>query len=250
MNALAILMMVQLLAQAETSLGRAGRLAELFWDQFTAVESVERITQARLRDDGKVLSSRTTEFDYVALLKPKAGALAVEEARVARTEAAPDQMNQFLLTTGFPSLLLLFHPDYKDKFDFEESQAGDEPSGIVRVTFTSKPGERSLSAIKFNGRFFPILWRGFAWIERKTGAVVRIGASLGEPMEDIGVSALRAEVEYRPVPLQEVGTSYHLPARVTVTVRTPRQQWRNVHEYSQYKLFTVTTVTRGEAAEK
>lgn len=247
---MATLLTLALAVQAITPVDLAGQTADVFWDQFTAVQSVERVTQARLKEDGRILSNRTTEFDYVALLKPRASAVAIEESRVARFEVEPDEAHQFLLTSGFPVLMLLFHPDYRNKFDFQDSPGSADLPGVVRVAFKSKAGERSLSAVKFNDRFYPIFWRGVAWIEKSTGSVLRIEASLDQPMDDIGLSSLQAEVEYHSIPLANAGVRYRLPSRVTVTVRTPRQQWRNVHEFSQYKLFTVTTVTRGDSSEK
>lgn len=106
-----------------------------------------------------------------------------------------------------------------------------------------------MSALKFKERLYPILWQGFAWIEERTGNVTRIEAQLQGPMDDVGLSELRADVEYKVVPIRNSDQSYQLPARVTVAVRTPKRQWRNVHDYSEYRLFTVTTSTRSEPAK-
>lgn len=232
-----------------TPIDRAGQAAELFWDQFTAVQCVERITQTKLQPEGKVLATRTAEFDYVAFVESKATGIAVEESRVPRAKPAQEEGEQLLLTSGFPALLLMFHPDVREKFDFVESPSPDTPAGIKRIAFKSKPGERSMSALKLKERLYPILWDGFAWIEERTGNITRIEAKLQRPMEDVGLSDLRAEVEYKMIALPNSTQSYQLPARVTVSVRTPKQQWRNVHEFSGYKLFTVTTSTRSESKE-
>lgn len=245
MKTLAALMALQLASQAATPLDRAAEAAELFWDHFSAVQSVERITQAKLKDDGKADSTVTTEFDYVALLKTRANGVVVEESRVPRTTTKA-QTEPLLLTSGFPALLLMFHSDFRDKFDFANSPDTAAPAGTLRIAFTSKPGEHSMSALKLQDRLYPILWRGFAWIEERTGAVNRIVAALDSPMEDIGLSELRAEVEYKPVPLRDMSGTYNLPARVTVTAGTAKSHWRTVHEFSDYKMFTVTTSTRDD----
>jgi hypothetical protein len=238
-----------LLAQEAATIERAGRTAEVFWDQFSAVQSLERVTQSRLQADGKVLASRTTEFDYVAVLKMRASGVAVEESRVARGTGQLDTADQFLLTSGFPALLLMFHPDFRNRFEFWESPAPDAPSGTVRIGFKSRTGERSMSALKLQSRFYPILWHGFAWIEPGSGNIVRIEAGLDAPMDDVGLSELQAQVEYRPVAIEGGLQYYRLPSRATVSVRTPKQQWRNVHEFSAYKLFKVTTTT-SQAGER
>jgi hypothetical protein len=239
-------MTVALLAQSPTPLERAAQSAEVFWDQFTAVQCLERVTQSSVQSGNKGTSSRTSEFDYVAFVAMTAGGIAVKESRVPRAQVPTDDTSQFLLTSGFPALLLMFHPDVRRKFEFSESPAPDSPPGTMRIAFKSKPGQRSLSAIKLQDRFYPIDWEGFAWIQENTGRVVRIDAKLASPMEDIGLSELRAEVDYKMMPLPNNTEGYQLPARVTVSLRTPKRQWRNVHDYSAYKLFTVTTSTHSE----
>jgi hypothetical protein len=210
---------------------------------------VERITQTKLKENGKAASTLTTEFDYVALLRTRANGVAVEESRVPKTNTKEQQTEPLLLTSGFPALLLLFHSDFRDKFAFENSPDPVAPPGTIRIAFTSKPGEHSMSALKLHDRLYPILWRGFAWIEERTGAVHRIVAALDSPMDDIGLAELRAEVEYKPVPLRDMSGTYNLPARVTVTAGTAKSHWRTVHEFSGYKMFTVTSSTRGEAGK-
>jgi hypothetical protein len=210
---------------------------------------VELVTQFRLREDGKVLSTQTTEFDYVALLEPRSGGIAVEESRVLRSRAS-ETKDSFLLTSGFPALLLMFHPDMRGKFQFHDSPVPEESERTDRIAFRSKPEERSMSALRLKERLYPILWKGFAWIEKGTGNVVRIEASLDSPMVDLGLSELRADVEYKPSDLRDGGVKYQLPSRVTVWVRTPKQQWRNVHEFSGYRLFSVTTSSRRDSSRE
>jgi hypothetical protein len=246
MSVIAVVMTLALVAQITTPVDRASQTAEVFWDQFTAVQCLERVTQTRIQSDGKAESSRTSEFDYVAFVEAKASGIAVQESRVARAKTSADDSEQLLLTSGFPALLLMFHPDVRQKFEFAESPSPDTLPGTVRIAFKSKPGERSMSAVKLKERLYPILWQGFAWIEEKTGNIAKIEATLASPMEDLGLSELRAEVDYKMVPLPNSTASYQLPARVTVSVRTAKRQWRNVHDYSEYRLFTVTTSTRSE----
>jgi hypothetical protein len=229
-----------------TPMDRAAQRAELFWDQFSAVQCIETVTHTKLQTDGRVLASRAEEFDYVAVLKPRAHGIAVDESRVPRSTTDKADATPLLLTSGFPTLMLLFHPSLRNKFDFEESPGADVPSGTVRIAFRSRPDQPSMSAVKLQGSFFPILWKGFAWIEEATGNVVRIEVSLGSSMEDIGLSELRAEVDYKSIALRNTGSRYYLPTRVIVSARSGQQQWRNVHEFGEYKVFSSTTVTRTE----
>jgi hypothetical protein len=243
-------MTVALIAQALNPIESASRVAEVFWDQFMAVQSIERVTQSKLEPDGKIISTKSMEFDYVASLKPKSAGVAVEESRVPRSSAEPEAKASLLLTSGFPTLLLMFHPDFRDKFEFSESTQGNAVAGVIRVAFRSRSQQHSMSAIRFNGHLYPILWRGYAWIDVSAGNVTRIEANLVAPMNEIGVSELRAEVEYKLTPLREHQQTYMLPAKATIWLRTRSQHWRNVHEFSAYKAFTVTTSTRAQQEAK
>ncbi|HEX4997606.1 MAG TPA: hypothetical protein VFY29_05245 [Terriglobia bacterium] len=245
-----VLMVAALTAQADTLIERAGLAAESFWSRFSEVQARERVTQARLQADGKVVSTRTADFDYLAILKARSNGVAIEEWREPRTNPSPGKAEPALVTSGFPALLLMFHPDLRGKFDFQDSPAQSVPPGIVRIAFRSRPGQHSMSALKFNGRLYPIQWRGFAWIESATGNVTHIEASLDAPMDDLGLSALTAEVDYGPATLGDTGTTYWLPSRATVTARTPKQQWRDIHEFSAYRLFAVTTTTNDLTEQK
>ena len=100
-----------------------------------------------------------------------------------------------------------------------------------------------MSVLKLKDHIYPILWRGTAWIYPNTGAVKRIEARLGAPMEDLGLLELQAELEYMPVFLPGAREDFWLPKRAAISLRSQRQVWRNVHEFSGYRLFSVTTST-------
>jgi hypothetical protein len=245
----AIVLSMLLQVVQENPVDRAGRMAALFWDQFPAVKSTERIVQAKLEADGEVVLSHTAEFDYLAFLNKQSGELYINESRIAKSRQDSDPESELLLTSGFPSLMLLFHPDFRDRFDFEDpgagQTAGQMKDGLVVVKFRSRPNAHSMSALKLKDRMYPILWQGEAWIDAETGAVARIQAALSAPMTELGLSGLEVDMEYAPAVLSEV--SAWLPKRAVISLQTERQQWRNVHEFSAYQKFSVTTSSQQSA---
>jgi hypothetical protein len=240
---MSIIAFVVLLASQETTLERAGRAAETFWQQFTAVQARERIAQSKLKADGKVAETQIEEFDYVALLTATTRGLTVEESRVPRTKSVAEKQASLLITSGFPAFLLMFHPEFRDRFDFTELSL--PPSdGVRRISFKLKPEAQSLSGLKLKDRVYPIPWRGTATLDAGSGAIRRIEAMLGAPMDDLGLQELHVELDYGPTALAGTAQTFWLPVRATISLRTPRQAWRNVHEFSDYKRFSVTTATR------
>jgi hypothetical protein len=217
-----------------TILDRATQNAETFWTQVSAIECTEQIAQIRTKDDGKVTARRSSTFDYVVTLKMNGVALVVEESRIFQKSTGAGEA--LLLTSGFPTLMLVFHPDFRDRFEFEVHETEN------RIAFRLKPGARSMSAIKLGGRSYPIRWQGAAWVDPANGAVRRIEATSG-PMTDLGIEELNVVVEYGSVPLAGQRAPYWLPSTATISLRSPRQQWKNIHEFGSYKLFSVTSTT-------
>jgi hypothetical protein len=216
-------------------LDHASHSAETFWTQVSAIECTEQIAQTRVKAGGRIAAHRSSTFDYLVTLKANGPSLTVDESRIPQESTQGGQ--SLLVTSGFPMLMLIFHPDFRDRFDFKV----DEAKG--KIAFRAKPTARSFSTVKVDGRVYPILWDGTAWVDPGTGAVRRIEAS-SPPMTDIGVDRMNVVVEYGSVPFSGQSLGYWLPSRATISLRSPRQQWTNVHEFRSYKLFSVTTKTR------
>src|SRR5262249_17085370 len=167
-------------------------------------------------------------------------ALIVDESRIPQTST--DRSDSLLLTSGFPMLMLIFHPDFSDRFEFEINEAKG------KISFQSKAGARSFSAVKIDGRLYPIRWSGTAWVDPANGAVRRIEASY-RPMSDGTVDEMNVVVEYGSVPLNGAPIPYWLPSRAKISLSSPRQRWTNTHEFRSYKLFSVTSTTKPAAPE-
>ena len=63
MSVIGVFVTLALLTQAGPALERAGQSAEDFWDQFTAVQCLERVTQTSIQPETNGVSSRTSDFD-------------------------------------------------------------------------------------------------------------------------------------------------------------------------------------------
>jgi len=232
------------LASTHPVFDKAAASAQSLWDQLPALQCTERIQQTRVLDSGKAQERSESTYDYVIFLKTRGTSLVVDESRVRQNhgEAATDAL---LKTSGFPTLLFLFHPAFRDRFEFEEPiRANDQ--GVVRVTFRQKLDRTAMAALKVQDRTYPIHWKGSAWIDEQTGTIIQISTELADPaeLEALGIRELRADVSYGPVKLNESQSWTNLPNRVVITVSTARQQWENVHEFSHYHVFSVTTSTR------
>lgn len=147
-----------------------------------------------------------------------------------------------LLSNGFATLFLVFHPYYAEAFKF--SLAGDEVINgrtLDKVTFQHIPGMKSPAALALRGREYPLELSGTAWIDPRTGSIAKIEAGIEDTLQDVGMKSLHAEIEFAPLPFVDSKTVYWFPTRASVEVETPRQHWRNLHQFTEYKKFSVAS---------
>lgn len=224
-------------------LARTSQQVAAFLDQFSEVKCTEQVTQEKLGKGEKVELKEESAYDYLVILSNAGGELSLNESRLAVHESKPDKKNTpLLVSNGFATLFLVFHPYYADSFRFTALKDDVVVGRLVRqVAFLHIPGTRSPAALALRGREYPLELSGTAWIDPQTGAITKMTAGIGASMEDVGLKTLRSEVEFAPVPFRNMKQIYWFPAQARVEVQTPRQHWRNIHRFTDYKRFSVST---------
>jgi hypothetical protein len=213
-----------------------------FWQQFRSVACVERVAQEKLGKNGGIEYARKSTFDYMVFLKAEPDDFSVEESRLLQGKESKAKNVPLLVASGLPTLLLVFHPYYEEDFNYHLE--GDEMVGgrrLVRIRFEHIPGRRSTTALQLRGKDYPLEIQGIASIDPETGAIQKIVAGLSAPMSDVNLKALEMDVRYDPQKFPAAEGVYWLPSAATINIQTERQHWRNVHQYSNYKRFTVNT---------
>jgi hypothetical protein len=235
-------------ACAETPLqeliGRANDQVARFGEQFSDVKCTEHVVQEKFKADGKVELKEESTYDYLVILTNSGGEVSLDESRLAVKEEKKEQKKgvSMLVSNGFATLFLVFHPYYSSGFQFTDL-GEDKLDGHTfrKVQFKHLAGMRSPAALALRGREYPLDLAGVAWIDPETGVIGKIDAGLGSSMEDIGLKSMRSEVQFQPIPFKGVKDVYWFPAQASVEVETPRQHWRNTHNFTDYKQFSVST---------
>src|ERR1039458_108896 len=224
-------------------LNRAGDQTSAFLDQFSDVKCTEHVRQEKLGKDDKVELKEDSTYDYLVILTNAGGELTLSESRLTIREAKRDRKNtSMLLSNGFATLFLVFHPIYAQAFKF--SLAGEEMLGgrtLEKVAFRHVPGMKSPAGLALRGREYPLELAGTAWIDPQTGAIARIEAGVKDTLQDVGLKSLHSEIDFAPLPFADSKPVYWFPTQAIVEVQTPRQHWRNLHQFSEYKKFSVST---------
>jgi hypothetical protein len=228
-------------ATLDNILVHARKSVGAFWAQFSSVTCVEKVTQEKLGKRGEIEYTQKSTFDYLVLLNAEKDGLFVDESRLQQGRKGKPKNIPLLITTGLPTLLFVFHPYYQDNFRYQLQ--GDEPAGghrLVKIEFKHVPGTTSTIALRLRAEDYPLDIQGVAWVDPETGAINRIVAELAAPMSDHKLKALTMEVRYDPQEVPSGEGAYWLPSTATIDIQTERQHWRNVHQYLQYKRFTVS----------
>ncbi len=232
----------------EDTLALASKTVEDFWRQFPSVTCTETVTQEKLGKQGKLEYKQQSIFDYLIFMNLEGNDLTVEESRLLQKTIGKSKNLPLLITSGFPTLLLVFHPYYQGNFRYQLD--GDElveGKRLLKVEFEHIPGTRSTSALRLRGRDYPLDLRGSAWIDPQTGAIEKMVAGLTSPMDDLNLKVLNVVVMYEPCKFPAASATEWLPATATIDVETARQHWHNIHSFSNYKRFSVnseSTVTK------
>jgi hypothetical protein len=231
--------------QLDDVLARTSKQVAEFVEQFSEVKCTEHVTQEKFGKEEKPERRAESTFDYLVILTNTGGELSLDESRLAVQEPAAAKKNQnapLLISNGFATLFLIFHPYYAGSFQFA-SLGSDTIAGkqLLKLHFDHIPNTKSVAALAVRGREYPLELSGTAWIDPATGLIAKINAGIDRGVEDIGMKSLRSEVEYGPVRFGKELSTYWFPQEAVVEVQTPRQHWRNTHKFSDYKRFSVST---------
>lgn len=197
----------------------------------------ESVLQEKLAPNGHVEAKELRRFDYLVMITGGEDDFQLNESRI-EAPGAKHRNSPMLVTAGFSTLLLVFHPYYRDSFELTPAaeQIVDGRS-LLPISFAQIPGRRAPAALVLRGREYPLELKGTAWIDRESGSIVRMDASLERDMSDVGLRSLDVHTEYRATGAGQPGGDINLPTLAVVDVKTPRQHWRNTHVFENYRAF-------------
>jgi len=228
-------------------LSRTEHRVEQFWDQFSAVTCIENVEQNKLGDNGKILIQKSSAYDYLVLLQLSGDDLMVQESRLLKGKAGKESDRPLLSTGGFSTMVLIFHPHFRPSFRFSDEGADPATPALDRIRFEHIHGQRSPAVLQLRSREYPIEWQGTAWVDRASGNIARIQASIKTSLEDVGLKRLETEVHYAPIVLLGQQAPSWLPVAAQIEADTAHQHWRNAHKFSSYKEFSVSTDSKTQS---
>jgi hypothetical protein len=234
----------------QQTLSKTRDLVAHFAEDYSYLRYQEDVVQQKLKNNDKVDYKQEMAYDSMIRMRFEDGRLRVDEQRLMDKRPRRVQARPLLNTYGFSTLAMVFHPYYESSFRFE--QAGTDVldgKSLLRVRFFHLPSTPTPILYQMIGPDRPLEVSGTAWIDPASGEIHRIDADFGSAVTDMGVKTIRAELVYAPVALRDETELQFLPVSATIDLETPRQHWRNVHHYTDYRKYRVAMNMPGAATQ-
>jgi hypothetical protein len=233
-------------AELKGILEKTGEGVRSFFGTFQNTASLEEIREERLAKDGKAKDVLNEKFQYLLLARPEKWGLGLEEFRTNShgDRTAPTGLGSGLMvTSGFASASLLFHPQYQSgaAFRYLGRQTVDGHDCHV-IAFAQDP-KKAQMVERFNtsDASVLVLFQGLAWIDAGSYEIVRLRTDLLTPPSRIRLQRQTTEITYNPVQFKQAASALWLPSQVAVTLQWAGKTYRNTHRYSGFRLFNTET---------
>jgi hypothetical protein len=241
-------------------LERVGQTVTLLFHDFPRIACDELISETRPGGDKVEFmwdrlmtdASEATErqkFRYIIVPWPDGVVPAFEEYRTDLHGNPLDasSLHGFVMTsTKYASTFLYFSPadQHDSRFRYFGIQTIRERECHV-VGFGQEPEKaRRIDRFHALGATFGLLFQGLAWIDPETFQILRITTWLLLPRKDIGITSQTSTVDFYPVQPSGSERVLWLPRDVTVMLVFRGTRVRNIHHYSNYKLFRVESTIK------
>lgn len=219
---------------------------EQFFREFSNTSSLEVLRQSSLDNNGRAHAIRRVEMYYVIQQKSTGGRPQLAEIRGTadgKEQGIGGLEEGFMVTTGFASSLIIFHPLAQRFSDYRYLGREDLAGKSAYVVAFAQRRENSLPLGMFRSpsrqAAAEVFVQGLAWISADRFQVVRLRTDLLEPMGEVDLNRETSEIDYRPYRFLTTSKTYFLPSRVTVSIDWRNRRLRNEHIFSRYWLFNV-----------
>jgi hypothetical protein len=152
-------------------------------------------------------------------------------------------------TSGFACTSLNFHTSHQSGASYRllgRQEMDGQPTYVVAFAQRPETAQR-IGRFDFDGKSVPVLVQGIAWVDIKTWQIIRMRTDLLKPPPNTRLRRQTTEIQFGEVRFKEIATPLWLPREVTVTVEWKGKTFRNLHRYSDFKVFRVETEERRRA---
>ncbi len=230
--------------QLDAILGAVGKNVAALFRNFPNTVSLEEIHQEKLHRNGKVGATQDQKFHYLCLAPDQAWGPGFNEYRadLSGNIGTPRGLEEgFMLTSGFVSATLVFHPAHQPEATFRllGSHRINGRDTFV-IAFAQRPARaRWNGTFKYGQTKVPTFSQGLAWVDTENYQITRLRTDLLKPLPEVRLEKETTEIDFGEAHFKDIAQGFWLPHEVTVSVDWNGRHLRNRHQYSEFKVFNV-----------
>jgi VWFA-related protein len=232
--------------QLPVILQKMGRTVDDFLHNLSDLIAHEDVTQEKLDEKGKVKAKERVQDNYLILHHGYEWGANSEY----RMDDKGNRLGQvglsqgYLVTSGHALSCISFCTDAQPQSRFRllgEQKIGSRDAYVLG--FTQRPGEVTFTTVmKGTGSHeIDMLTQGILWVDKESFRILRMRSDLLAPYKEIALDRLTTDVSFGEVRLQEVPNPVWLPSDVAVYIEIGGERYRNLHHYTNYRLYRVST---------
>jgi tetratricopeptide (TPR) repeat protein len=242
-------------AQLDLILSAVGKTVAESFVNFPNTSSLEQIHQEKLQRKQKTPDTLDQKFRYLCFAPVLSWGPGFDEYRtdlVGRRKTPEGLADGFMLTSGFASAALVFHPQYQSQAEFRFlGRQKVNGRDTYLVAYAQRPAKALLTgAFKSGDTSVTTFSQGLAWIDSETYQITRLRSDLLKPVQELNLQRETTEIAYGEVHFKDKAAVFWVPQQVTVTVDWSSKHLRNEHRYSDFKLFHVDANERVESRKE
>jgi len=236
-------------AQMESILAAVGKNVAELVSGLPNICSIEKVQQEKLGRNGKVGISQEHKYRYLALAPDHPWGPSVIEYRADSTGTETPQLglsDNSMLTAGFISAPLVFHPAYQSGSSFRllGRQKVNGRNTFV-VAYAQEPAKSRLSGNFQRGIDVSTTYsQGLAWIDSESYQIIRLTTDLLRPLPLVRLEKITTEIDFSEVQFKQPAQKFWLPDAVTVTLDWNGRVYRNRHAYSGFLVSNVDSTQK------
>lgn len=210
----------------------------------------ENVTHDELDSAGVTQRTFQHSFNYiVALEHPRPDVIVVDEMRDGSFGLADFPAK--IANEGVPAMGLIFHRTYSGDFDFTCEGLGRwNGKPVWQVRFEQRRDRPArIHEWVINGREFPALLKGRAWITPGSYRIVHIETDLAKAIPDIHLDYQHMSIQYAPIKYPNGKDQLWLPISAEIYGKFHGHFYRQAHTYSKFLLFRVDTKQQDKSVD-
>ena len=224
-------------------LEKVGANVESFVRNFPDTASTEEIQYGG--PDSEDIST-AFRFRYLALTDQGAPIAGLHEFRQDSeghdVDAQSMMKRSTIVTSGFVSMPLLFHPQYRTGSDFRLlGRQTLERQETEVIGFAQRTANTLSIHMNPSGHWTTYPIQGVAWVNATTGQILRVKTWLMTGSGKANAATVTTTVDFSEVHFKHNSRAFWLPRDVVVEIVWRGTQYTNHHHYSDYKLFSIET---------